>query len=191
MACLGDGYSYAELKTFADDVRQQLLRVKDVAKVELFGVQSERIFVELSQNVWQPTGLDINQVVNQLNQQNAVEGSGVIQTPQEQVQVRIAGQFDAVEQVRAMPVMAPSGVQLRLGDIAEVTRGYEDPPSVKVRHNGREVIALGISMSKGATSLVWVRLCMRLWRRSPRSFLVGMELVNIQDQPKAVTESGQ
>lgn len=185
----GDGYSYAELKTFADDVRQQLLRVKDVAKVELFGVQSERIFVELSQKRLAATGLNINQVVNQLNQQNAVEGSGVIQTPQEQVQVRIAGQFDAVEQVRAMPVMAPSGVQLRLGDIAEVTRGYEDPPSVKVRHNGREVIALGISMSKGGDIVGLGKALHAAVAQIAQKLPVGMELVNIQDQPKAVTES--
>ena len=145
----GDGYSYAELKTFADDARQQLLRVKDVAKVEMFGVQNERIFVELSQKRLAPMGLDINQVIAQLNQQNAIEGSGVLQTPQEQVQVRVAGQFNAVEQVRSMPVRAATGVQLRLGDIADIERGYEDPPGVKVRHNGQEVIALGISMSKG------------------------------------------
>ncbi|MBP9942365.1 MAG: efflux RND transporter permease subunit, partial [Comamonas sp.] len=127
----GDGYSYAELKTFADDARQQLLRVKDVAKVEMFGVQNERIFVELSQKRLAPMGLDINQVIAQLNQQNAIEGSGVLQTPQEQVQVRVAGQFNAVEQVRSMPVRAATGVQLRLGDIADIERGYEDPPGVK------------------------------------------------------------
>ncbi|WP_284337151.1 efflux RND transporter permease subunit [Comamonas sp. NoAH] len=185
----GEGYSYAELKTFADDVRQQLLRVKDVAKVELFGVQSERIFVELSQKRLAAMGLDINQVVGQLNQQNAVEGAGVIQTPQEQVQVRIAGQFDAVEQVRAMPVRATSGVQFRLGDIADITRGYEDPPSVKVRHDGREVIALGISMTKGGDIVGLGKTLHATVAHIAQTLPVGVELVNIQDQPKAVTES--
>lgn len=185
----GEGYSYAELKTFADDVRQQLLRVKDVAKVELFGVQSERIFVELSQKRLAAMGLDINQVVGQLNQQNAVEGAGVIQTPQEQVQVRIAGQFDAVEQVRAMPVRATPGVQFRLGDIADITRGYEDPPSVKVRHDGREVIALGISMTKGGDIVGLGKTLHATVAHIAQTLPVGVELVNIQDQPKAVTES--
>lgn len=185
----GEGYSYAELKAQADDVRQQLLRVKDVAKVELFGVQNERIFVELSQKRLAAMGLDINQVIAQLNQQNAVEGSGVMQTPQEQVQVRISGQFDAVEQVRTMPVRAGSGVQLRLGDIADVRRGYEDPPGVKVRHDGREVIALGISMTKGGDIVGLGKALHAAVAQIAQKLPVGMDLVNIQDQPKAVTES--
>ena len=185
----GEGYSYAELKTFADDVRQQLLRVKDVAKVELFGAQNERIYVELSQKRLAQMGLDINQVIAQLNQQNAVEGAGVLQTPQEQVQVRIGGQFDAIEQVRAMPVRAPSGVQLRLGDIAQVARGYEDPPSVKVRHDGKEVIALGISMTKGGDIVGLGKALHAEVAHIARKLPVGVELVNIQDQPKAVTDS--
>jgi len=185
----GEGYSYAELKTFADDVRQQLLRVKDVAKVELFGVQNERIFVELSQKRLAPMGLDVNQVVGQLNQQNAIEGSGVLQLPQEQVQIRVAGQFDALEQVRSMPVRAPSGVLLKLGDIASVTRGYEDPPSVKVRHEGREVIALGISMTKGGDIVGLGHALRQAVAQIGLKLPVGVELVNIQDQPRAVTES--
>ena len=185
----GDGYSYAELKTFADDARQQLLRVKDVAKVEMFGVQNERIFVELSQKRLAPMGLDINQVIAQLNQQNAIEGSGVLQTPQEQVQVRVAGQFNAVEQVRSMPVRAATGVQLRLGDIADIERGYEDPPGVKVRHNGQEVIALGISMSKGGDIVGLGKALRSSVQQIALTLPAGVSLVNIQDQPKAVTDS--
>ena len=185
----GEGYSYAELKTFADEVRQQLLLVKDVAKVELFGAQSERIFVELSQKRLAQMGLDISQIIAQLNQQNAVEGAGVITTPQEQVQVRIGGQFSALDQVRDMPVRAPSGVQLRLGDIADISRGYEDPPTVKVRHGGKEVIALGISMTKGGDIVGLGKALHAQMAEIARHLPVGMELVNIQDQPKAVTDS--
>lgn len=185
----GKGYSYAELKAFADDARQQLLRVKDVAKVELFGVQNERIFVELSQKRLAAMGLNIPQVIEQLNQQNAVEGAGVLQAQQEQVQVRVAGQFDAIEQVRAMPVQAASGVQLRLGDIAQIQRGYEDPPSVKVRHNGQEVIALGISMTKGGDIVGLGKALHAVAAQIALTLPAGVELVNIQDQPKAVTDS--
>src|SRR5690606_15258319 len=144
-----NGYSYAEVKTFADDVRQQLLRVPDVAKVELFGVQDEKLYVEISQKRLAQLGLDLNQVLQQLQQQNAVESAGAVQTPLEVVQVRVEGQFQAVDELRAMPIRGASGNQLRLGDIAEVRRGYVDPPQVKVRHGGREVIALGVSMAKG------------------------------------------
>lgn len=185
----GEGYSYAELKTFADAARQQLLRVKDVAKVELFGVQDERIFVEPSQKRLAAMGLDINQVVGQLNQQNAVEGAGVVQTPQEQVQVRVTGQFDAMEQVRNMPVRAASGAQLRLGDVAEIQRGYADPPSVKVRHNGQPVIALGISMTKGGDIVGLGKALHAAAAQIAQTLPAGVALVNIQDQPKAVTDS--
>lgn len=185
----GEGYSYAELKTFADDVRQQLLRVKDVAKVELFGAQNEKLFIELSQKRLAQMGLDTNQVIGQLNQQNAVVGAGVVHTPVEQVQVRVAGQFDEVEQIRAMPIRAPSGAQLRLGDIAEISRGYDDPPSVKVRHDGREVIAIGISMAKGGDIVGLGKALHAQVADIVARLPAGVQLENIQDQPKAVIDS--
>ncbi len=119
----------------ADEVRQQLLRVSDVNKVELFGAQDEKLYIEVSQKRLAQLGLDMNQVLSQLGQQNAVESAGAVQTPLDIVQVRVAGQFDAVEQLAAMPIRASSGTQLRLGDIAEIKRGYVDPPGVKVRHH--------------------------------------------------------
>ena len=188
-ALQGDGFSYAELKTVADDVRQQLLRVADVAKVELFGAQEEKLFVQLSQQRLAQLGLDMNQVLNQLNQQNAVEGAGVMQTPSEQIQVRVGGQFTAVEDLRAMPIRGASGAQLRLGDIADITRGYADPPSTKVRFQGQETIALGISMAKGGDI---IRLGDNLHAAAARiapTLPAGMQLVNVQDQPKAVADS--
>ena len=119
-ALQGEGFSYAELKDFADDVRQQLLRVRDVAKVEQFGVQDERVWVEVSQKRLAQLGLDFNAVLQQLGAQNAVESAGAIQSPQDVVQVRVGGQFTSVEQLRDMPIRGGSGAQLRLGDIAEV-----------------------------------------------------------------------
>ena len=87
-ALSGDSFSYAELKTFADDARQRLLRVKDVAKVELFGMQDEKIHVEISQKRLAQLGLDMSQVLGQLDAQNAVESAGAVQTPLDVVQVR-------------------------------------------------------------------------------------------------------
>ncbi len=132
-ALRGEGFSPAELHDLADAVRQRLLRVPDVAKVQLFGVQEEKLYVEIPQKRLAQLGLDMQQVVAQLNQQNAVESAGTIETALEQVHVRVAGQFDAVQALRALPIRAPSGTQLRLEDIAQVTRGYADPASVKVR----------------------------------------------------------
>ncbi|MCE2776031.1 MAG: efflux RND transporter permease subunit, partial [Burkholderiaceae bacterium] len=148
-ALRADGFNAAETKAFADSVRQQLLRVQDVAKVELFGVQEEKIFVEVSHRRLSQLGLDLNGVLSQLSQQNAVEGAGTINTDLEVVQIRIAGQFRAVDDLRLMPIRAASGQQLRLGDIATVRRGTIDPPSVQVHHQGEPVIVLGVSMAKG------------------------------------------
>ncbi len=184
-----EGFSYAELKTFADDVRQQLLRVRDVAKVEQFGVQDEKLFVEISQKRLSQLGLDFNQVLAQLGQQNAVESAGAVQTPLDQVQVRVGGQFNAIEDLRAMPIRGPSGAQFRLGDIAEVKRGYVDPATVKVRHQGREVIALGISMAKGGDIIALGKALEQATQRISSSLPAGVKLVNVQDQPKAVSTS--
>ncbi len=188
-ALQADGFSYAELKTFADDARQQLLRVPDVAKVEQFGAQDEKLFIEISQKRLAQLGLDFTQVLNQLGQQNAVESAGTVQTPLDVVQVRVAGQFEAVEQLRAMPIRGSSGNQLRLGDIAEIKRGYVDPPAVKVRHQGREVIALGVSMAKGGDIIALGKALKTTTVRIAASLPAGMELVQIQDQPTAVATS--
>ncbi len=188
-ALQADGFSYAELKVFADDVRQQLLRVPDVAKVEPFGVQDEKLYIEISQKRLAQLGLDFSQVLNQLGQQNAVESAGAVQTPLDVVQVRVAGQFEAVEQLRAMPIRGSSGNQLRLGDIAEIKRGYVDPPAVKVRHQGREVIALGVSMGKGGDIIALGKALKETTGRIGTALPAGIELVQIQDQPTAVANS--
>ena len=188
-ALSGEGFSYAEIKTFADDVRQRLLRVKDVAKVELFGVQDEKLYIEISQRRLAQLGLDMNQVIGQLGAQNAVESAGAVQTPLDVIQVRVGGQFNDVEQLRAMPIRGATGTQLRLGDMAEITRGYVDPPQVKVRHNGREVVALGVSMAKGGDVIALGKALKEASARIEQSLPLGVELAQIQDQPRAVASS--
>jgi multidrug efflux pump subunit AcrB len=184
-----EGFSDAEVKVFADDVRQQLLRVPDVAKVELFGVQDEKLYIEVSQKRLSQLGLDMNQVLAQLGQQNAVESAGAVQTPLDVVQVRVAGQFEAVEQLRAMPIRGSTGAQLRLGDIAEIKRGYIDPASIKVRYQGKQVIALGISMAKGGDIIRLGKALQQATARIEKTLPAGIELVQLQDQPKAVATS--
>ncbi len=184
-----EGFSDAEVKVFADDVRQQLLRVPDVAKVELFGVQDEKLYIEVSQKRLSQLGLDMNQVLAQLGQQNAVESAGAVQTPLDVVQVRVAGQFEAVEQLRAMPIRGSTGAQLRLGDIAEIRRGYVEPASIKVRYQGKQVIALGISMAKGGDIIRLGKALQQATVRIEKTLPAGIELVQLQDQPKAVATS--
>ncbi|MBU0588429.1 MAG: efflux RND transporter permease subunit [Gammaproteobacteria bacterium] len=184
-----DGFSPAELKTFAEDVRQKLLRVPDVSKVELFGVQDEKLYIEISQRRLAQLGLDMSQVLSQLGQQNAVESAGTMQTPLDVVQVRVGGQFEAVEQLRAMPIRGSSGNQLRLGDIAEIKRGYIDPPSIKVRHQGQDVIALGVSMAKGGDIIALGKALKSVTHTIEATLPAGVKLQSLQDQPKAVATS--
>ena len=184
-----DGFSDAELKTAANEVRQTLLRVPNVSKVELFGVQEERLYIEMSQKRLSQLGLDMNQVLNQLGQQNAVESAGTFQTPLDVLQVRVGGQFEAVEQLAAMPIRGSSGNQLRLGDIAEIKRGYVDPPTVTVRHQGKQVIALGVSMVKGGDIIALGRSLKVASDTIGASLPAGIRLVNVQDQPAAVSKS--
>ena len=188
-ALRGEGFSPAELHDLADAVRQRLLRVPDVAKVQLFGVQEEKLYVEIPQKRLAQLGLDMQQVVAQLNQQNAVESAGTIETALEQVHVRVAGQFDAVQALRALPIRAPSGTQLRLEDIAQVTRGYADPASVKVRFQGAPVVALGVSMTRGGDIVALGENLRRAVQEIAKGLPAGVELENVQDQPEAVTSS--
>ena len=183
-----DGFSNAEVKAFADDVRQRLLRVPDVAKVEQFGAQDEKLFVEVSQKRLSQMGLDMNQVLSQLGQQNAVESAGAVQTPLDVVQVRVQGQFNAVDDLQSMPIRAGSQ-QIRLGDIATVQRGYVDPPTVMVRHQGKEVIALGVSMAKGGDIIALGKALKTSVDEIQAGLPLGVNLVSVQDQPKAVAKS--
>ncbi|MFW5329321.1 efflux RND transporter permease subunit [Hydrogenophaga sp. ZJX-1] len=188
-ALQGEGFSPADLKQVADDVRQRLLRVKDVNKVELFGVQDEKLYVEISQKRLAVLGLDMPQVLAALGQQNAVESAGAVQAPADAVQVRVEGAFNSSEQLRAMPIRAANGTQLRLGDIADIHLGYADPAQVKVRHNGEDSIALGISMAKGG-DIIALGQALRLAVVDIEAHLpAGMKLVQVQDQPTAVARS--
>ena len=196
-ALQSDGFSDAELKIFADTVRQRLLRVADVAKVELFGVQDEKIFIEVSQKRLAQLGLDFSQVLAQLGQQNAVESAGAVQTAQDMLQARVSGQFEAIEQLRNMPIRGAgygagttaASNQLRLGDIASITRGYVDPPLVKVRHQGQSVIAVGVSMAKGGDIIRLGKSLGVATAALAKTLPAGVTLAQVQDQPKAVAAS--
>ena len=187
-ALSADGFSYQELKDQADRVRQRLLKVQDVNKVGIFGVQDEKLYVEISQKRLAQLGLDFNQVLAQIGQQNAVESAGVINAPTDFVQVRVGGQFNSVDALRQFPIRA-AGASFKLGDIAEIKRAYVDPPQVKVRHQGHEVIALGISMAKGG-DIVRMGQALNASVDEIRAELpAGMALAQFQNQSKVVTSS--
>ncbi len=193
-ALSADGFSREELREFADRMRQRLLRVPDVAKVEVFGAQPEKLFVEISHKRLAQLGLDFNQVIAQIGAQNAVEGAGVLNAGTENLQVRVGGQFNSVAELERFAIRAvnpATGVasSLRLGDIAEVWRGTTDPPAVKVRHQGQEVIALGVAMVKGGDILALGEALTTTVAQVQQDLPLGITVTQVQDQPYSVSRS--
>jgi multidrug efflux pump subunit AcrB len=194
VALSADGFSEEELRVFAEDVRSRLLRVPDVAKVELFGVQPEKVFIEISQKRLAQLGLDLNQVLGQLAAQNAVEGAGVLDAGAQNLQVRVPGAFGSIEELRRMPIRGVNPATgaaslIQLGQIAEVRRGVVDPPQVLVRHQGKPVVAVGVSMARGG-DIIALGKRLRAELGSIRQALpAGITLEQVQDQPQAVSRS--
>ncbi len=193
-ALSSDGFSREETRVYAERVRHQLLKVKDVAKVEIFGVQAEKVYIEISQKRLAELGLDFTQVINQIGAQNAVEGAGVLNAGSTNLQIRVQGQLDDLKalrdfSIRAVNPFTGAASQFRLGDIAEIKRDYVDPPSTMVRHQGKQVLALGVSMAKGGDIIAMGQALKAQLADVQKSLPAGMELSQIQDQPSSVSRS--
>ena len=193
-ALSADGFSPEEVREAAELVRQRLLKVPDVAKVEIFGATPEKLYVEVSQKRLAQLGLDFNQVIAQIGAQNAVESAGVLDAGPRNLQVRVGGAFASVDDLRRLPIRAVNPATgaastLRLGDIAEIRRGYQEPPAVKVRHQGQQVVALGVSMAKGGDIVALGRGLSAAVSRVQQELPLGLTLAQIQDQPRAVSRS--
>src|SRR5580765_1491730 len=132
-ALTGDGFTYAQLKETADRIRNQLLRVKDVAKVDLVGEQDEKIFVELANAKLATFGIEPAVVFAALAQQNAVSATGSFETPTDRIYIRASGALDSVESVKAISIRANNRL-FRLADVANVYRGFADPPQPRMRY---------------------------------------------------------
>lgn len=187
-ALIGDGFDYALLKDYAERVQLQLLRVPDVAKVELIGLQNERIYVEIANAKLATFGIPFQSVVAQLEAQNAVTPAGSFETSSDRIYVRTSGAFQSVDAVRNINIRA-GGRLFRLGDVAEVRRDFVDPPQARMRFKGQEALGIAVAMKPGGDI---VRLGQALDRASAtisRSLPVGMELARVADQPQAVRRS--
>ena len=188
LAFSADGFKYAELKDFVLQVRQEMLKVPDVAKVQLFGVQPEKVFIDVSHYKLAQLGISAQDVFNQLNSQNAVTSQGVLSLEDQKVWSRVQGQFESVEDIANTPIRAGKNTLL-LKDIATVHRGYLDPPLSKMRFNGKEVIGLGISMVNGGDIIRLGEELEKVERRILSELPVGIELQRVADQPESVRTS--
>ncbi|MGE8390938.1 efflux RND transporter permease subunit [Pseudomonas sp. BIGb0427] len=184
-ALTGQGYDYAVLKDYADRIQLQLQRVKDVSKVELLGLQDEKIWIELLNTKLVNLGLSLGAVRQALEEQNAVAASGFVETPTDRVQLRVSGRFETVEQIRNFPLQV-AGNTFRLSDVAEVKRGFNDPPAPRMRFMGEPAIGLAVSMKAGGDILVLGQALQGEFARLQQHLPAGMQLHKVSDQPAAV-----
>jgi len=187
-AFTGDGFSLSELRDKVEDVRQELLRIPDVSKIELVGVVDDKIYVEISNAKIGALGIDGSSIAAQLQAQNAIAPSGVIQTQDNSIALRVSGNFDSVKAVRELQ-LAVNGRSIRLGDIASVYRGYADPPVQTIRFGGKPAIALSVSMKGDGDVLQLGNNLTREMERIKNDLPVGIEYHQVSNQPKVVKEA--
>jgi multidrug efflux pump len=183
-----DGMSLADLKTRAEDIRQRLLRVPDVNKVDIIGERPQKIFIEFSHAKLATLGIAPQQIFDSVAKQNAVISGGSVDTSADRINLRVTGAFSGVAAISAVPVEV-NGQVFRLGDIATVKRGYEDPASFLVREEGKPALGLGVSMQDGANIITLGANLKRAMAAITKELPVGIEVTQIADQPHIVDES--
>ena len=184
-ALTGDGFDYAVLKDYADRIQLQLQRVKDVGKVELLGLQDEKVWIELSNTKLATLGLPLAAVQQALEEQNAVAAAGFFETTSDRVQLRVTGRFETVEEIRNFPIRVAERT-FRIADVAEVKRGFNDPPAPRMRFMGEDAIGLAVSMKAGGDILVLGDALEGEFSRLQETLPAGMQLRKVSDQPAAV-----
>jgi len=187
-AFTADGYSYAELKDYVEEVRNEILRVPNVAKADVLGAQDEKIYVEISHRKLSTLGVSPTVITTILQEQNAMTPAGKIDTSTDRFYVRVSGSFDSVESIREIGIEA-NGRLFRLGDIARVYRGYTDPPDTRVRFMGHDAIVLAVSMAKGGDILELGNDLDAAFARIQADLPVGIEVHQYANQPAVVKRS--
>lgn len=187
-AVSGEGADLHQLDRVVEFLRQRLLETQDVVKVNVYGVQDRKIFVEFSQAKLANLGFAPQAVFDSLAKQNAVNAAGVFETSANRVQLRVTGALEGADAIAATPVEANGNV-FRLGDIASVIPGYEDPPSFLTRYNGSPAIIVGVVMAKGANILTLGKNLAATMAEVRAAAPVGIEIDQIADQPKVVSEA--
>jgi multidrug efflux pump subunit AcrB len=183
-----DGLSLADLKARALDIRQRLLRVPNVNKVDIIGEQPEKIFIELSHAKLATLGVKPQQIFENVTKQNMVVPGGSIETSADRINLRVTGAFSGAEAIAEVPVQVDGRV-FRLGDIATVRRGYQDPPSFIVRQGGKPALGLGVSMQDGANIVTLGKDLQAAMNGVVAELPVGIEVTQIANQPHIVEES--
>ena len=187
-ALTGKGFDYALKKDYAERIELQLQRVPDVAKIELVGLQDEKVWIELSNTKLATLGIPLSAVQQALAEQNAVTPAGFFETPTDRIQLRVTGAFRSVEDIREFPIRAGDRT-VRLGDIATVERGFADPAAPRMRFMGEEAIGIAVSMKPGGDILKLGQALDVEIARLEKTLPIGLALHRVADQPAAVRDS--
>ena len=184
---VSDGFTHRELRDYVEDIRSRLLLVPDVSEIELLGAQDERIFVEFSMKELAGLGIDRSALIAALQAQNVVRPAGTIQTGDESLSLQVSGAFRSEQDVANVNFIA-AGRTIRLSDIAQVRRGYADPPQPMFRVNGEPAIGLAIAMREGGDILALGKNIKQAMAEITADLPLGIQPILVADQ--AVTVDG-
>ena len=187
-AITGADYSAEELRSMAEDARRRILAVPSVQKVELIGVQSERVYVEIALERLAQLGIPPTAITDALAAQDAMATSGSIETASDTVHLRASGVFENIEDIRALPIAA-NGKIFRLGDIASVERKTVDPPAPKMLYNGAPAVGIAVSMEAGGNILALGENLKELTAAIQQDLPLGAQLHEVSNQPAVVQHS--
>ncbi len=182
-----DGFSYAQLRDYVDEVRLKLLNIADVAKVDLLGVQEQKIYIEISNVKLSKLGLQPDIIFDTLTRQNYLAPAGDINTDSDRIYIRVS-RLASVDEIRKVGIRS-NGRLFRLGDIARIYRDYVDPPDYKVHFMGEEVIGLAVSMQKGGDILALGKHLKQTMSDIQANLPIGIEIHTVADQAKVVEHS--
>ncbi len=184
-ALTGSGYSASQLKHYADLARLELLRQSQVAKVNVIGAQPERIYIEFDNEKLFTAGIDALLVVDALRKQNAIPASATVDTGGNSVHTRVSGDFRSIETIRELSLVA-NGRSFRLGDVARVVRGYQEPAQFRMRAMGLEAVGLEVAMRANGDVLKLGEELDTAMQSLRARLPVGMQIQQLADQPGVV-----
>ena len=184
----GDGFSPAQLHDYADKLRTVLLRVPGVAKVDYFADQAEHVYIEISNTQLTRLGVSPQQIAQAINTQNAVASAGTLTTADDRIFVRPTGQFEN-SRALADTLIRVNGKSIRLGDIATIHRGYDDPPVEQMRAGGNPVLGIGITMQPGQDVVRLGKSLGATFEKLKAQLPAGLTLTEVSSMPQAVSHS--
>src|SRR5450759_352680 len=187
-ALTGDGFDLSALRRYADRIALDLKRVPDVRRVELIGVQDEKVYVDVSPNRLASLGITPQQVAEALQKQNAVNPAGFVETDSDRIRLRVSGGFDSVTRVRNTDLLV-NGQHFRLGDIAKVNRGLADPPGPRMHVGGQSAIGIGVIMDKGGNVIDLGENLKQAMKAISAQLPAGVEVHVVANQPEVVKGS--